>query len=147
MYAPNPNAGTGTSYSIETWVYALPASNYTTIWGYDGVHRLLLSANGLLLTQFGTNFFSKNALSRNAWHDVVYVYDAPSATASYYIDGAFDSSTAVTNASAAFIQPYYLGQYGTGANYKWNGSLAEAAFYPFALSASQVAAHYKAAGY
>ncbi len=144
---PNPNASTGKSYSIQTWVDAMPSSNYMTIWGAGGRHRLLVSAAGLLLSQFNGNFFSKTALSRNQWHDVVFVYDAVAATASYYIDGQFDSSAPLSNSYAAFASTYYLGQYDTSVNYKWHGSMAQHAFYATALSASQIAQLHSAAGY
>lgn len=144
---PNPNATSGTSYSIEVWVYPAAANGYMAIWGYSATHRLLLGGTGLLLSQFDGNFFSKNALTRNAWHDVVFVYDASAQTASYYIDGSLDSTSSVPAASAAFTSGYYLGQYDTGTYYKWNGRIAQAAFYRSALTAAQIAQHYSAAGY
>lgn len=143
---PNPNAASGTSYSIETWIYPMPSSDYTTIWGYDGAHRLLLSKSGLLLSQFSGNFFSKATLATGQWHDVVFVYDAHAATQTYYIDGVADNSAALSNSAAAFVSAYYLGQYGTGTAYKWNGRLAQHAFFPTALTASQVASLYTPAG-
>src|SRR6185437_7552645 len=119
----------------------------TTIWGYSASHRLLLSKTGLLLAQFSGNFFSKTVLTSGAWHQVVFLHDAQAATESYYIDGAFDSTAPLSNAAAAFTSTYYLGQYNTSAYYKWNGSLAQHAFFPSALSASQIASLYSAAGY
>lgn len=147
VQAPNPNAAAGTSYSIELWVYPNAASNYMTLWGYSGTHRLLLSSAGLLLSQLDGNYFSKTALTRNAWHQIVFVYDAQAHTAIYYVDGTYDSSASVPASYAAFTSAYYLGQYDTSTNYKWNGRIAQAAFYRSALTASQVAQHYSAAGY
>lgn len=144
---PNPNAASGKSYSIMTWVFAQPRSDYTTIWGYNATHRLLLSKTGLLLSQFSGNFFSKTTLASGAWHQVVFVYNAQTATESYYIDGAFDSSAALTNGSAAFTSTYYLGQYNTSVYYKWNGALAQHAVFPSALTAAQIATLYSSAGY
>lgn len=147
VLAPNPDVAAGTSYSLEIWIDPNASSDYMTIWGYNTSHRLLLSSNGLLLTQLSGNFFSHGALTRNAWHQVVFVYDAGTQTASYYVDGKLDSSAQVPAASAAFTSAYYLGQYDTSTYYKWNGALGQFAFYRSALSASQVAAHYAAAGY
>jgi Concanavalin A-like lectin/glucanases superfamily len=147
VQAPAPGAVSGTSYSIEVWVFPLAAGNYTAIWGYNGTHRLLLSSSGLLLTQLNGNFFSKKSLTRNAWHQVVFVYDASSQNASYYVDGLFDSSAVVPAANAAFTSTYYFGQYDTSVNYKWIGRLAQAAFYRAALGQNQVSTHYAAAGY
>lgn len=144
---PNPSAPAGTSYSIELWIDAAPSSTYMTLWGYSGTHRLLLSDTGLLLTQLDGNFSSKTALSRNVWHQVVFVYDASTQTASYYVDGALDSTASIPAGAAAFTSAYYLGQYDTGKYYKWNGRLAQPAFYRTALTAAQIAQHYSAAGY
>lgn len=144
---PTPNAGTGVSYSIATWIYPMPTSDYTTIWGYDGRHRLLLSKTGQLLSQFYGNFFSKTTLSTGAWHEVVFVYDAHAATETYYIDGVADASAPLSNTYAAFTSAYYLGQYNTGTYYKWNGRLAQHAFFRSALTAAQVANLYTTAGY
>src|SRR6185437_12031327 len=132
---------------IETWVYALPGSSYMAIWGYNGTHRLLLNASGMLLSQFSGSFTSNAALTFGQWHDVVFVYNAQTATETYYIDGAADNSAPLSNAAAAFTSPYYLGQYDSGLYYKWNGKLAQHAFFRSALTAAQVANLYAAAGY
>jgi hypothetical protein len=147
VQVPNPNAFAGTSYSIELWVDPAPSSGYMALWGYNATHRLLLSGTGQLLSQLSGNFFSKGTLARNVWHQVVFVYDGSAQTATYYVDGAFDSSVAVSNSSAAFTSAYYVGQFNTGTSYKWNGRLAQLGFYLSALTAAQVAQHYSAAGY
>lgn len=147
VQAPNPNAFAGTSYSVELWVDPAPSSDYMALWGYNATHRLLLSSSGQLLSQLSGNFFSKGTLARNVWHQVVFVYDASAQTATYYVDGAFDSSAGISNSSAAFTSAYYLGQYSTGTSYKWNGRLGQLGFYLSALTAAQVAQHYSAAGY
>ena len=144
---PNPSVASGTSYSIATWVYPLPSSDYTAIWGYDGRHRLLLSKSGQLLSQFSGNFFSKGTLTTGAWHYVVFVYDAQTAAQTYYIDGVADSSAALAPGYAAFTSAYYLGQYNTGTYYKWSGRLGQHALFRIALTASQVANLYIGAGY
>lgn len=144
---PNPAALSGTSYSIETWVFPILGSSYMSIWGFNGTHRLLVTSAGLLLSQLHGNFLSQRALTSGQWHHVVFTYDALAQSASYYIDGTFDSSMTVSNSAAEFNSMYYLGQYDTGTFYKWNGSLAQQAFYKTALSLAQVQSHYTAAGY
>lgn len=144
---PNPNAISGTSYTFSTWVYPKLSSSYMTIWGSDGAHRLLVSNAGALLSQMNGNFISVGHLANNAWSNVVFVYDAGAQTQTYYINGAFDSSMTLSRSAAAFIQPYYIGQYNTGTYYKWNGYIAQHAFFPSALSAAQIQALYTAAGY
>ncbi len=142
-----PNATIGKSFTFQTWVNAMPSSTYLTIWGADGKRRLMVSNSGLVYSNFNGNFFSKTRLTRNQWHDVVFVYNASTSAESYYIDGKLDSTAALAHSYAAFAGSYYLGQYDTGRYYKWHGSLAQHAFYPAALSASQVAALHAAAGY
>ena len=83
----------------------------------------------------------------NTWHHVVFVYDAPAAKATYFIDGEPDASAPISNSAAAFNAPYFAGQYGSTPAYQWNGRLAQIAFYKTALSASRIVAHYQAAGY
>jgi hypothetical protein len=143
---PNPNAS-GTSYSIVTWVEPVLGSSYMTIWGYSGSKRLLVSSSGQLLSQFSGNFFSSGKLSSGVWHLVAFVYNASTGTQAYYIDGSFDSSASLSAPGAAFNSPYYLGQYDTGVYYKWNGSLAQQMFFPYALTASQISSLYAGAGY
>lgn len=144
---PNPNAIIGASYSVETWVYPNASSSFMTIWGYSGARRLLLTPQHQLLTQYYGNFYSKGTLSTGHWHDVVLVYNAPAATMSFYIDGKFDNSMPLANKYVAFTSSYYVGQYDTGLYYKWNGKLAQHAFFKTALTANQVAQLYSAAGY
>ncbi len=147
-----PNPSTSGAFTVEDWVYPVftathTASNaYYTIWGYDGVHRLLISnqstATGQLLTQFGgTNFRSIKKLVGNAWNQVVFVYDGT--TESFYINGALDSS--LTRSGVALSAAYFLGQYNTGPGYKFDGRLAQHMVFPTALSASVIQSHYTTA--
>lgn len=150
---PRPAVTAGSSYTIATWVFPILPSNpgpgnvYMTIWGYSSTHRLLVNNTGQLLSQLNGGFFSVGKLTSNAWHLVVFVYNASSATQSYYIDGQFDRSGALSASAAAFSSAYYLGQYDTGVYYKWHGSLAQHAFFPSALNASQISSLYTSAGY
>lgn len=150
---PKPNVTSTNSYTIATWVYPiLPSSvtegnQYMTIWGFSPTHRLMVSNTGVLLSQFNGNFFSAGKITSGAWHQVVFVYNASNATESYYIDGKFDKSAALSNSAAAFASTYYVGQFDTGAYYKWHGRLAQHAFFKSALSASQISYLYTSAGY
>jgi hypothetical protein len=144
---PALNRTAGKSYTIQTWIYPIRTSTYMTIWGADGKHRLLLSAAGLLLSQFDGNFFSKSAVSFNAWHDIVFVYDAAAKTASYYIDAKLNSAAGIPAAYGAFTSAYYVGQYDASVNYKFKGSIAQHAVYPIALTPAQVAVLHQSAGY
>lgn len=147
VHVPAPAVSSGGSYTFETWVRPRLARSYMTIWGYSASRRLLVASNGQLLTQFAGTFWSKASLSNNAWHYVALVYNAPAKTLQYYIDGALDSSLAVSSGGALPSGGYMLGEYDTSGYYKWHGSIAQHAVYAVALSASQISQHYHAAGY
>ena len=62
-------------------------------------------------------------------------------------NGVLDSTSPTIATSVEHVSTYYLGQYDTSTNYKFVGQIADVALYPSALSASQVAANYAAAGF
>jgi hypothetical protein len=144
---PNPGIQPGASFSVETWVLPAASGSAMAIWGYDASHSVVLNANGHLVSSFYGSFVSKRALSLNSWHQVVFVYNAPAQSQSFYIDGTLDSSAVLPAASAAFNVSYYAGQYDSGSAGKWNGGLAQLSSYNAALTQTQIIAHYDAAGY
>lgn len=90
---------------------------------------------------------SSPPISLNAWHHVVGTFDG--ATIKVYIDGALAGSTpAVTPFTPTmWHQVNFLiahGRYGDNAVATFPGSLDEIAFYNYALTPAQVAAHYAA---
>src|SRR5262249_26015784 len=114
-----------------------------TIWGYNGSHRLLINnqsgVKGQLLAQFsGNTFKSKNALTANAWNQVVFVYDGH--TESFYINGALDSAQALSGVSLS--SAYWLGQYDASDFYKFDGRMGQHMVFQGALSASVIQSHY-----
>jgi hypothetical protein len=118
-----------------------------TVWGFNSTHRLLVGADGVLSSQFGGSFSTHEALSGGQWHHVVYVYNAAAQTGSFYVDGGFDNSGPVTQSAAAFTAAYFAGQFDAGTLFKWNGRVAQQAFYKTALPASAILRHYTLAGY
>lgn len=148
---PSPNFTSGTSWTMETWVYPkLPASTYDTadqtIWGYGGSDRFLYGQNNKLLLQLGTGSCTSTATVANqAWSLVDVVYDASASQATFYINGQPDATCSFTNAGAAITSAYYIGEYANNnVYYKWSGMLGMHAAYPSALSAARIAAHYNA---
>jgi RHS repeat-associated protein len=146
MANPNFNG----AFTIESWAYltgqgSTGGTQYGTIAGYNGTHRILWDAttgggnSGKLLAQFDGNFFSTNAVSLNAWHHIVYTFDG--STERFYVDGVANGSHATT--LPVWNQAFYFGAYDR-ANYMFKGKLDEAAVYSGALSATQVTTHYNA---
>ncbi len=86
---------------------------------------------------------SATTLALNTWYDVVATYDG--ATAKMYVNGALDSSLALTATPAQTSDPLYIGRRSDG-SYN-NALIDEVAVYPSALSAAQVARHWQAGGY
>ena len=79
------------------------------------------------------------------WNHLVATYDG--ATMRIYRNGAQVGSRAQTGALSAYPTPLDVGCYenlAKSSTYCFNGTVDEAAVYPFALSASQVQAHYAA---
>ncbi len=146
-----PNPSTSGAFTVEDWVFPTFTStnnnvnSYYAIWGYNGSHRLLVNnqsgAKGQLLAQLGgISFKSTKALAANAWNQVVFVYDGKNEY--FYINGALDSSQAVTGVS--LTSTYWLGQYDASDFYKFNGRMGQHMVFQGALSASVIQNHYTA---
>jgi concanavalin A-like lectin/glucanase superfamily protein len=103
-----------------------------------------------------------NAYNDGSWHYVVATYNSSSGTLTFYVDGQL-IGTNTTSSAQGYIGYWRIGgdNLGGGWNldpwgsnsqgttqphsYYFNGTMADVAVYPVALSASQVAAHYAAA--
>ncbi|HUZ55968.1 MAG TPA: LamG domain-containing protein [Streptosporangiaceae bacterium] len=101
-----------------------------------------------------------NVYNDGAWHYVVATY-GPSGTMTFYVDGQLigTNSTGSSQGYSGYwrvggdnlngwnLDPWGSNSQGTTQphSYYFNGSMADVAVYPTALSASQVAAHYAAA--
>jgi hypothetical protein len=84
---------------------------------------------------------SKTTLDLNTWYYVVATYDG--VTAKLYINGKLDSTLPAVVSPAQTADPLYIGRRADG--FFTNALIAEVAIYPKALSAGQIAAHWKAA--
>ena len=83
---------------------------------------------------------SKATLDLNTWYYVVATYDG--VTAKLYINGKLDSTLPAVVSPAQNADPLYIGRRADG--FFTNALIAEVAIYPKALSAEQIAAHWKA---
>lgn len=84
---------------------------------------------------------SKATLALNTWYYVVATYDG--VAAKLYINGKLDSTLAAVVSPAQNADPLYIGRRADG--FFTNALIAEVAIYPKALSADQIAAHWRAA--
>jgi hypothetical protein len=155
--ATNGNA----AFSVEAWVKggaAQVGGAGIVSKGYSGAEQFALDYNGVSGVW---RFFVRDALSGipshvanattgpdGSWHHLVGVCDEPNSNAFIYVDGLRVGSAAITTnsgtASAAF--PVVIGSRQSISNanfdFQFNGVIDEVAIYGYALSASQVQAHY-----
>jgi hypothetical protein len=107
----------------------------------DPAYHPLAVYTDRLSTTGEDHIYTSTPVSAAAWHHVVVTYDG--AKLRIYLDGSLsnsrDSTTGVTNTSAGIS----IGADANGAA-PLNGSIADVAMYNYALSSSQVAAHYNA---
>jgi concanavalin A-like lectin/glucanase superfamily protein len=87
-----------------------------------------------------TSAQSSGVLTIGRWNHVVGTYDGT--TLKIYINGVLDGSGTDSRSMSAITQPLRFGTSGVG--YELQGGLADVAIYTYALSASQVLAHYNA---
>ena len=123
------SASTGTSGSYDRHLY-LDRSGYLYFGVYPGAERTVRTPD---------------RINDGAWHQVVATLSSQGMT--LYVDGKLVSSRADTTSAQAYRGFWRLGGDSTwGNNGMWfDGQLDEAAIYPTALTAAQVANHYTAA--
>jgi hypothetical protein len=137
-----------TNYTFEFFVKATGdslagANRYNTLIGYDGSRRLLYHTNGTLLAQVGTgNIFSTTTAPRNNWNHIVFSYNAPNTTATWYINGTNAGSTSGT-AQGTWTSTIYIGSYNSN-NYWMNGNISSVKIYNRALVAEEIQQNFNA---
>ena len=134
------------AFSVEVWMNLRASTGYRTFaarWG---------TGNGWWwFGTVGTNFalyVGPSALSIGTipvpmhWDHCVLTYDDPQAR--LYVNGALAGTDTRAGIRSTGQLPITLGRQTTGTPYAWDGQLDEVAFYDYALSPQQVAAHYEA---
>ncbi len=157
-YDPSFNpTGTSQALSVTAWFKGNPAdSRLQTIIGHsDSSWRMNLTASGQLQFAVGSDTVlnSTKICNDGNWHQFVGVYDGIGLNEYIYVDGALDSSTAITGSAIAgstadvFIgsDPQYTNN-PAGQGHQFSGNICEAAFFTNALTASQVQQIYTATG-
>ena len=155
------------SFTIELWMKSGEKGAISP----DGTNRNAVlmgreDAGGNLLWYVGTNsgsgkaifwvkdgggdLYSTNNIADNVWHHVVCVRDADNNKITIYVDGAFQSERAVTNADldggTSAVNFGHLNWPITSnpdTTFEYNGLLDEISVYSGALSEAQIRQHYR----
>jgi len=153
------NSTSLTSFTISTWFKMTgPGSTggvnitYNSLFGIDSGNRRILvstSANtgteGVILVQMGgSNYFSSSSTATvtNRWNNVVYTWQANTAT--IYINGI--AETTQTNSSVTFpAANLFLGAYSNPiVAYAMKGNIAQTSIYNRVLTSSEVLQNFNA---
>jgi Concanavalin A-like lectin/glucanases superfamily/Immunoglobulin I-set domain len=161
-------SGTTTNFTVETWVNGYPASQSTGsalvskgvyslndafVFDYNSVgpHYLrfyVRSASGTVY-----NCTQTNTAADGLWHHLVGVCDESDGLLNFYIDGNLASSSPIPS-TAGLYEPNYPMSIGAVQNssetasysLQFYGFINDVAVYNYALTATQVAAHFAASG-
>lgn len=128
----------GKPFTFSVWVK--PESNgelYRAIAGYNVAHRLLINADGRLLTQQAGNFWSSGNgdVPDDVWSHVVYWYDGTNEK--WYVNGQQSGSTHAA-AGNSWNALFYIGKFTEVDTYKYKGSMDEFIVYDCALTDTEI---------
>jgi RHS repeat-associated protein len=134
---PNVQQGILEKYNGSTGNYALRVAS-------GHFHLFVLLAGGCC----PWTWLAGNAtVQANTWYHVVGTYDRAASTATIYVNGRVDVSTGYAIQAGGTPYPLRIGARGDDSSAAMQGYLEEVAVYPYALTDSQVKAHYGAAGF
>lgn len=130
----NALAGTVTDYSIEAWInLASISTGWQTIAYRVGI--ALYIKNGLIDFYYAGSHFGNTTLTANTIYHIVLVVSG--STATFYLDAINDG----TAANPPLLDFTRIGSSSAG-NEAWDGVIDEVAVYDYALSLTQIQAHY-----
>ncbi|MBC7869080.1 prepilin-type N-terminal cleavage/methylation domain-containing protein [Candidatus Saccharibacteria bacterium] len=139
-YVQLPGTGSTSSFTIGVWFKSLGdslvnAKGYNTLIGSGGANRLLYSLVGTsMLAQMGRgNHNASILLPGSTWGYVIYSYDGSTASSTWFINGAQNTSL---SGSITLNQPVKIGSYDTF-NYMMNGLISSVRVYNRELSAAE----------
>lgn len=134
--------------SIECWV-KIPFTDDSGLagwWSSASLEAQLYATYGAIRFTFGSgNFVSYDTSNglHTGKHHIVGTYDGTYSR--LYYDGALVAGpTAYTYSGGTSNFGFLIGQYGAPWGTYWSGTIDEVAYYNYALTASQVRAHYEA---
>jgi hypothetical protein len=158
------NLSPATGFSVEIWVKPARSGLNTTGYSPQFASTREIGGRGWVLGQYpaanpvdqdgfsflcgtsGSSFVAASysaPIDTNKWYHVVGVFDE--STVKLYVDGALAQGSALSSGQT-FLPSLRNGiSFGSNNGGRWfEGGFDEAAFYPNALSAAQVLAHYQA---
>lgn len=131
-----PSITTGTTFSIELWMKTTSASTYAVLWTQDNIQGLYYRGDSDKLDYYyGGDKLSSTSISRNTWHHIVISVSGGNGT--YYVDGQ-------PNGTFSGVGSVNLNRIGSNnIPEPYVGYIDEVAFYPTALTQTQVTNHYQ----
>ena len=121
--------------------YSFPGqlASYLGVYSGGGTPKVIVA---LVINGVQRSFVAGPSLVAGSWYHVVASYDGAALT--LYVNGAaVGQLSGLSGPVSIGTGGVWLGGYPvSGSSYSFNGSMDEAAIYPHALSAAQVAAHY-----
>jgi hypothetical protein len=148
---PQISSLAGASFSVETWFYlsTTPPSNGLVLVDIrvsetvNGHIVLVVDTATRLVGGFYANSTAGGNIGLNAWYHGVLTYDASPQTIQLYLNGSQVASRSGVGPLLSGTQTNKIGNHTLLAQSPWPGRIDEVAIYNYALSASQVAAHYR----
>jgi len=125
---------TGKPFTLSAWVYPQATGTYRTIMGFSSTNRLLIYANGAMLSQQDGDFNSAAIVLDNKWTYVVYWNSGTEER--WYINGSLSGSPHGTT-NAEWDGSFYLGQYDL-IHYSFKGKMDDVRIYNAAMPTSQI---------
>ncbi len=133
--------------SIDAWVYSSNFSQYGHIFE-DGTvnsqYSFFFEGSSIVFRTNAGSFHSSyvGVPANSAWHHMVATYDG--STKKIFLDGALVLSDAYSSALTTGGASQYIGVYGGGGGYFFNGKIDNVRVYNRALSTAEVTALYNA---
>jgi hypothetical protein len=128
------------AYTLEAWANTTAPGSQTIV-DHGGAGALYLKADRFCLRQTRTDVCWTSAPAAGTWYHVAGTWDAASGTASLYVDGVLRATRQVSDRPSGSSSLYI----GYGQSARWfTGRLDDVAYYPTALSAARIQAHYDA---
>jgi len=156
--------GANAVFSVETWIQELPQTGDIICKGYPNHTQFALDGGGTggafrfvihSSAASGTTIYTANSgsvLPDGNWHHLVGVCDEANGAIRMYADGKLKATTSVplgsgvlsVSGSYPVVIAAQEGQNGSSFTGVTNAAMSQVALYNYALSASQIAAHYTA---
>ncbi|HYH89497.1 MAG TPA: LamG-like jellyroll fold domain-containing protein [Solirubrobacteraceae bacterium] len=136
-YANNITAPT-TAYTIEGWM-KLASASAGTVAEHGGSGALYVTTNSFCMRNAWEGMCWPSTPAVGTWYHMAATWSATDGIARLYVNGVLRAS-AVNGARPSGTSTFYVG-YGQSAPW-FHGTIDEVAYYPTALSAARIAAHY-----